>query len=339
MNSKVRAIVFSTFGAPTEVTRVESRELPVLQADEVLVRVVAAPINPADLNIIEGKYAIRPALPATPGIEGAGVIEQVGEAVRTMRPGDLVLLPHDFGAWCEAGVVKAEDVIVVPRGIEPMQAAMLSINPPTALRLLRDFVELQPGEFVLQNAANSGVGRAVIQIAHARGLRTINLVRRAELADELRADGADFVFLDDDEVVSRIASVAGNAPPRLALNAVGGESALRLANALAVSGTLVTYGAMARQPLRVPNGLLIFKDLRWRGFWISAWTQRASADERAAMFGELFALAQRGVLHSPIERVYPIDAVAEALAHAQRGGRAGKILFGFGAPPVPTSRA
>ena len=108
-----------------------------------------------------------------------------------------------------------------------------------------------------------------------------------------------------------------------------GESALRLANAVTPGGTIVTYGAMSRQPLRIPNGLLIFKDLRWRGFWITPWSQRATPDESAAMFGELFALAQRGCLRSTVERLYSLDSCLEALAHANRSERTGKVLFAF----------
>ena len=324
-----RSIAFHTHGKPTEVTRLEEIEVASPGVGEVVIRTIASPINPSDINSIEGKYPVRPILPATPGAEGSGIVEQVGAKVDRVQPGDLVLLPRSYGAWKEGGLVKAEELFVVPRGIDPIQAAMLRVNPPTALRMLRDFVDLREGDFVLQNAGNSGVGRAVIQIAHALGLRTISLVRRASLIDELKEDGADFVFLDDEEAPPRIALATGGAPIALAFNAVGGESALRLANAVTHGATIVTYGAMSRQPLRIPNGLLIFKDLRWRGFWITPWGQRALPSERAAMFDELFALAQSGRLRTKIERLYPIDAFQEALAHAQQSGRSGKILFSF----------
>ena len=329
MITKVRAIVIHAHGAPAEVARIEEIEVPPPDAGEVFVRTIAAPINPADLNFIEGKYPVGPVLPATPGAEGAGVVERVGPDVDRVKAGDLVLLSRSYGAWREGGIANAEDLVVVPRGIDPIQAAMLRINPATAMRMLLDFVKLNEGDFVLQNAGNSAVGRAVIQLAHARGLRTISVVRRAALIDELKADGADFVFLDDAAAPPRITLAAGGAPIPLAFNAVGGESALRLANAVTPGGTIVTYGAMSRQPLRIPNGLLIFKDLRWRGFWITPWNQRATPDERAAMFGELFILAQSGRLKSPVERLYPLDSFAEALAHAQRSERAGKVLFAF----------
>jgi trans-2-enoyl-CoA reductase len=267
----VSAIVIHEFGTPAEVVRVENVEVPPLDAKSARVRVLASPINPADLNVLEGKYPIRPELPGVPGVEGVGVVEEIGEGVKALHVGDHVMLPHGVGAWREAAVIAdaEEKLMVVPPEVPVEQAAMLRINPATALRMLRDFVTLSEGDFVIQNAANSAVGRLVIQIAKANGWRTINLVRRPELIDELRTLGGDVVLLDSDEVKDQIATATGGAPVKLALNCVGGESALRLANALAFGGTLVTFGAMSRQPLRIPNGLLIFKDLRWRGFWIT----------------------------------------------------------------------
>ena len=328
MKSKVMAIVFHAHGVPEEVAHAEEIEVAEPGADEALVRLLAAPINPADLNVIEGKYPLRPALPGVPGVEGAGVVEAVGPDVQNLRAGDRVLLPHGYGTWREAGVVKAENLVALPPEIPAEQAAMLRINPATALRMLRDFTELKTGDWILQNAANSAVGHAVIQLARAHGWRTVNVVRRAELIDELKAAGADAVLLEGDELPEQISAATGGAPMHLALNAVGGDSALRLAKALAPGGTLVTYGAMSRQPLRIPNGLLIFQDLRWRGFWISQWYRTAPPAAVAAMFAELFALAQSGVLHAPVERIYPLADCAAALAHAAQSGRAGKILFG-----------
>jgi trans-2-enoyl-CoA reductase len=181
---------------------------------------------------------------------------------------------------------------------------------------------------VIQNAANSAVGRLVIQIAKSAGWRTINLVRRPEMIDEMREWGGDVVVLDSEETKDGIAAAIGGAKVRLALNAVGGDSALRVANALAPGGTIVTFGAMSRQPLRIPNGLVIFKDLRWRGFWISQWYREAPAAAEGEMFAELFDLAARGALHSPVERVYPLSEATAAIAHAAKSQRAGKILFG-----------
>jgi mitochondrial enoyl-[acyl-carrier protein] reductase / trans-2-enoyl-CoA reductase len=327
---KVSAIVYHEYGDPASVLRVEQVELPEPQAGEVRVRMEAAPINPADLNTVEGKYPIRPPLPATPGVEGAGVIEAFGEGVGDLKIGDRVLVPHGVGSWCEACICKAEGVVKVPSGIASEQAAMLKINPATAWRMLHDFVDLKPGDWVIQNAANSGVGRAVIQIAKQLGIKTVNVVRRAELIVELDAEGADVVLIDGDDLRAQVAERTGKAKIPLALNAVGGESALNIANVLAAHGTHVTYGAMGRQPVRLPNGLLIFKDISFRGFWVSNWYSSASAEAKNEMFKNLFDFATRGILKTKVEKKFAIGDVREAVARALQGGRDGKIIFAFG---------
>jgi trans-2-enoyl-CoA reductase len=323
----VSAIVYHEHGDPASVVRVEQQELPEVKADEVRIRMLAAPINPADLNTIEGKYPIRPALPAVPGVEGSGVVEAVGEEVTHLNIGDQVLLPHGVGTWREACVCGAHGMIAVPETIPPEQAAMLKINPATAWRILHDFVELKAGDWVIQNAANSGVGRAVIQIAKHLGIKTVNLVRREELVSELEAEGADVVLIDGEDLRKRIPERTGGAKISLGMNAVGGESALHVANALASHGTHVTFGAMSLQPVRVPNGLLIFKDLRFRGFWITNWYERASASAKLEMFKHLFPLAEKGVLKTKVEKTYSIKEAREAILRAQQGGRDGKIVF------------
>lgn len=325
--TKCKAVTYAQHGPPLDVLQVTERPLPALQPGEALVQMRAAPINPVDLNVIEGKYPVRPALPAVAGSEGVGVVAAVGSNVRDLEIGAKVLVPHEFGSWRAAGVIAAEKLTAVPPEISDEQAAMLNINPPTAWRMLHDFVPLQPGDWILQNAANSGVGCAVIQIAHALGWRTVNVVRREELIPELQAQGADAVLLEGDELPAQIAAATGGAKILLALNAVGGDSALRLAKALAPGGTIVTYGAMGRQPLRIPNGLLIFNDQRWRGFWITHWYRVASKSEVAAMFKQLFPLVAAGIVQSKVERTYPLAEARAAVQHAMQSQRAGKILL------------
>lgn len=290
----------------------------------------AAPINPADLNQIEGKYPVKAALPATPGFEGAGIVVDVAADVKDLSSGTLVILPHNVGTWRDAVAVKADELIVVPTGIKPTDAAMLKINPMTAWRLLHDYVDLAPGDWLIQNAANSAAGRAVIQIAHELGYKTVNVVRRTELMDELQAEGGDVVLVDSENLRKEVGDAVG-APIRLALNAVGGESALRLANCLAPSSTLVTYGAMSLQPLKIPNGLLIFKDLRFRGIWINKWYDNATHAERMEAFDQLFGMARRGLLRTKVEKAYPLTEVKAAVGHAARGQRRGKVIFEFAA--------
>lgn len=323
----VSAIVYHEHGNPAEVVRVEKQELPELKNGDIRIRILAAPINPADLNTIEGKYPVRPPMPAVPGVEGAGVVEAAGEEVTHLNIGDQVLVPHGVGTWREACVCPGHGVVAVPEGIDPAQAAMLKINPATAWRMLHDFVELKPGDWVIQNGGNSGVGRAVIQISKELGLRTVSIVRRKELIAELEAEGADVVLTDDVDFRKEIPARTGGAKIKLGLNSVGGESALHVANALAPHGTHVTFGAMAMKPVTIPNGLLIFKDLRFRGFWVTKWYEEATVAERQEMFKQLFALAGRGILKTKIEREYPISEAKEAILRAQQGSRDGKIVF------------
>jgi mitochondrial enoyl-[acyl-carrier protein] reductase / trans-2-enoyl-CoA reductase len=327
----INAAVYETHGNPADVLHVESRPWPTPSAGKVTVKMRAAPINPADLNQIEGKYPVRAQLPATPGFEGAGIVAEVHRDVTNVNADALVILPHNAGTWRDAVAVRADELVVVPAGIEPVHAAMLKINPMTAWRLLHDYVDLARGDWLIQNAANSAAGRAVIQIAHELGYKTVNVVRRSELIGELRAEGGDVVLVDNENLRHEVEDAIGGPPIRLGLNAVGGESALRLANCLAPGSTLVTYGAMSLQPLKIPNGLLIFKDLRFRGIWINKWYDNATPAQRMEAFQHLFEMAKRGLLQTKMEKAYPLSEVKTAVAHAARGQRSGKIIFEFAA--------
>jgi len=329
MNKTINAAVYEKHGNPAEVLNVETRLWPTPAANEAIVKMRAAPINPADLNQIEGKYPVRPELPATPGFEGAGVVVELGAGVSGLTKGALVILPHSVGTWRDAVAVRAQELVVVPDGIEPVQAATLKINPLTAWRLLHDYVDLQKGDWLIQNAANSAAGRDVIQIAHELGYKTVNVVRRADVIDELRAQGGDVVVVDSENLRDEVKSATSGASIRLGLNAVGGDSALRLTNCLAPGGTLVSFGAMSLQPLKIPTGLLIFKDLRFRGIWINKWYDNATPSERVEAFRPLFDMAARGLLKTKIDKAYRLGEVKAAVAHAAQGKRSGKIIFEF----------
>jgi trans-2-enoyl-CoA reductase len=262
-------------------------------------------------------------------MEGAGVAVDVGSAESDVAVGDQVILPHNFGTWREACAVKASTLVVVPSQIEPLQAAMLKVNPITAWRMLHDFVMLRTGDWFIQNAANSAAGRAAIQIGRELGLRSVNIVRRTEVMDELRRDGADVVLLDRESIREEVSAHTSGAQIRLALNAVGGESAIRMAKALAADATIVTYGAMSLQPLTIPNGMLIFKNLKFTGFWVNKWYDQATRDERAATFAPLFEMAKRGLLRTQVEKSYSLGEATAAVRHAMQNKRSGKVVFEF----------
>jgi trans-2-enoyl-CoA reductase len=204
---------------------------------------------------------------------------------------------------------------------------MLTVNPATAWRLLHDFASLQPGDWIAQNAANSGVGRAVIQLARHLGFRTLNVVRRPELLDELRALGGDVVVTEEVDLRREARALCGSTLPKLGLNSVGGSSALNIANALAPGSPHVTIGAMARQPLKIPNGLLIFQNLAFRGFWLRRWKENSPAAEIQSTYTTLADLLHRGILHTPLQQILPLSEAPAALAAAMQDKRTGKILL------------
>jgi NADPH:quinone reductase-like Zn-dependent oxidoreductase len=316
-------ITFAGFGNPEDVVAVEKFEVGQPGPGQVLLRMESAPINPADLNFIEGVYGLKPSLPAAAGLEGCGTVLATGDGVSSPADGDRVVILRGHGSWSSHLICPAADVLAIPREIPAVQACMLKVNPMTAYRMLAEGTSAPvAGSWVAQNAANSGVGQCVIQIARALGLKTINLVRRDDAIASLQALGADCVMLDEPGVVEK-------APgrPSLALNAVGGDSATRLMDLLADGGCMTTYGAMSRQGVKVPNKFLLFKGITLRGFWLTRWLREASAEEIAASYDRLAALMADGKLAMAVEKSYPLAAAADAIRHAKQGGRQGKILL------------
>jgi len=322
-----KQLIFSTYGKPAEVLELEREILISLAPDagQVLVRIQAAPINPADLNLIEGTYGVRPELPATPGIEGCGVVED-GNSTE-FEAGDAVIFLRRASTWASHATVSAASLFKLPPGIDLMQAAMLKVNPATAWRLLHGFGDLEKGEWIVQNVGNSAVGRCVIQLARDLDIRTISFVRRSELFDELRGLGADHVFLDDEGGLGAAKEVLGGANAALAFNAVGGESALRLMKLLRESGSHITYGAMGRKPVTIPNGLLIFRDIQVRGLWLSRWLETAPPAEIHEVYENLAARVAKGKLVQPIDSSFSLEDFPAALARLEAPDRCGKILF------------
>jgi len=316
------ALIYQGSGNPAEVLSLVPVELPALGEADVAVEMIAAPINPADINMVEGSYPIAPPVPAVGGNEGVGRVTAVGAGVRNLAVGDLVIprLPA-WGTWRTHAVSPADKLMRVPPGLPAVAAATLAVNPCTALRMLEDFVGLSSGDVVVQNGANSAVGQAVIQIARSRGIRTVNIVRcrpgHEEVIQRLEELGGDVVTTDAG--VRRAVAAAGLPRARLALNMVGGASAASAAKMLEDGGTLVTYGGMSRQPAHIPTGLLIFKDIRARGFWLSRWVEENSVEERYRMFEQLQPLVASGQL-TLRTRGFHINNFRAAVAHATSTG-------------------
>ncbi len=307
----MRAVQLTAYGDPIEGLRfVDIPEPEAPGANQVLIGVQFSPLNQSDLLLARGIYASRPALPTVIGNEGVGRVLAVGPGVENVKVGDRVLAPLSSFTWRERMVISA--------------SGLFAINPPTSSLLLSEYVDLKPGEWVVQNSANSGVGRWVIAFAKARGLKTVNIVRRPELVAELKAIGGDVVVVDSPDITKEIKAAVGQAELRLALDGVSGPAAGVLASTLSPHGTLVSYAAMSLGPMSISPLDVIFKPVTVRGFWLGHPESAAKSAPAVAQAAEMIASGQ---VHIPVAATYPLSSIKEAVAHAQRGG---KILLDVG---------
>ncbi len=237
------------------------------------------------------------------------------------------MLPVGCGSWSTHIVAEAALLVPLPNEVDPLQLAMMTINPPTAALLLSEFVDLEQGEWVIQNAANSAVGLYLVQLARHRGHRTVSVVRRDDAADVVREAGGDVVLVDGDDLPKRVADATGGAKIRLGIDAVGGAATGRIASSLTRSATLVNYGRMGAEPCMVEPGAFIFRDLTLKGFWLATWFGSASEQERRVLYTEIGSLIAAGTLHAPIHATYDVAEIEDAIAAAASGGRSGKILI------------
>jgi trans-2-enoyl-CoA reductase len=301
--------------------------LPPLTEGQALIKVLAAPINPSDVLTLTGGYGILPPLPAVGGNEGVGVVAELGPGVTSPPVGQTVLLPVGGGTWATHLVADAKKLMPLPNEVDPLQLAMMTVNPPTAYLMLREFVELAPGDWVIQNVANSGVGEYLIQLAKIRGLKTVNVVRRESAVPAVKAMGGDVVLVDGDDLSKRVASATGGAKIRLGIDAVGGRATDHLAGCLTEGGVLVNYGMMSGEPCVVSPASFVFRDVTLRGFWLAMWFRKATPAQQMAVFGELAKLIATGKLKARVQATYDISAIKDAVAAAATGERDGKILI------------
>ncbi len=322
----MKAVQFSQFGVPHEVASlVDAPDPAAPAAGQVAVDLLCSPVNPADLLLLAGDYGHRPALPAVGGLEGVGRVSAVGDSVSHLVVGDRVLLRG--ACWCERSLVTAGGLSALPAAAPTEQLAMLTVNPPTAWGLLHDYGKLAPGDWVIQNAANSGVGTILIVLAKRLGLRTISVVRRDALVAPLRQLGGDIVLVDGPDLPERVrAAISGGRLP-LAVDAIGGEATARLAASLDDDGRVVNYGLLSGQPCQVAGRELVFRGVRLEGFWLAKWFGRHSLIDITQVYSKLAGMLSDGTIAVPVEARYPLSRVREALAHAAREGRDGKILL------------
>ncbi|KAH0543689.1 hypothetical protein FGG08_002005 [Glutinoglossum americanum] len=353
--TQAKALLYSKYGEPKDVLSLHTHSISPAHSTRLTLRFLASPINPADINQIQALYPVRPSFTsilgtaqpsAVAGNEGVAEVISVGSSVKTLQKGDWVLMKHSgFGTWRTHAEADESDVLRIEKhGITPIQAGTVSINPCTAHRMLKDFYPLQPGSWFVQNGANSGVGRAAIQLGKLWGLRSINVVRDrpalAELKKELQDLGADHVVTEDEVLESRFPdrvkewTRGGRESIMLALNCVGGKPTTALTKVLSPGGHVVTYGAMSKKPLQLPASALIFRDLHFHGFWVSQWAEKHS-EERVRTVGEILEMMRSGVIADvPVMELEwgweTKEAVLkEAVQGTLEGFRGGKGVFVF----------
>jgi mitochondrial enoyl-[acyl-carrier protein] reductase / trans-2-enoyl-CoA reductase len=321
----MKKVEITDYGTPENVAHcVEAPDVGPPGSGEIVFDVLAFPINPADISFCRGNYRLHPPLPATPGAECVGRVTAVGAGVSDIRPGDLVANMQREN-WVQRRRIAARDAIPLPTGLDLEQAAMLRINPATALLLLEDHVALQPDDWLIQNVANSAVGRHLIVLAKAKGLHSINVVRRDDVAGELTALGADVVLDDGLDLPARARQAVGGAPIRLGIDAVSGEACKRIADSVADGGVVVTYGSMSGADPVISRPALS-RGISLKSFMLGDGLAKRPMAAVRALYADLAAQLLDGVLKAPVDATYPIDEIKSALAHAQRGGRHGKVL-------------
>jgi NADPH:quinone reductase-like Zn-dependent oxidoreductase len=326
----MRVIEFAKFGPPEEVLSVVERPSPEPGAGEVVIRLEASPIHLADLKRITGKPWFRSSVfPAVPGYEGVGKVERLGPGVTDVAVGERVFLPIGFGAWREEILAPAEGLWRADPNGAPEQLALIPINLRTAYLMLRAIKPLEPGDWFIQNAANSNVGYYMIRLARRMGLRSVNVVRRPELVAQLTGFGADICLLDGPDLAERVAAATGGAPIALGIDAVSGEATDRIAACLAPDGVVANYGFLTEQDCRISPERMMFTGVSLRSFLTSRPMALMSGAEIAAMHADIDEFLAGETLNAPIAGVYPFSEVHAACAHEARTGREreGKIIL------------
>ena len=322
----MKGLQLTGYGAPADVLKlVELPDPSPPGANEIIIDVEASPIEPTDQYIIAGIYGELPPLPHFVGCTGVGRVMAVGPNVKHLKVGDRTLVPINGKAWVTRLKTDASWLRPLPDG-DVNQLSMLGMNPVTALLLLTEFVALTRGDWLISTAANSAVGRAIIPIAKGRGYRTVNLVRRPELVDELKALGGDVVLVDGPDLSERIEKMTGISKFPLVLDGVGGATTQRLLDCLGLYGKLVIWSAMGGEPSPINNVPIIFNGQSLHGFWIMNWLKVPGNVERLdGLYAELAPLVASGAIALPVVGEFGLDQYVDALALASKFR--GKVIF------------
>lgn len=327
---RFRRAFHERYGDPREVLHLVEVDEETPAADEIVIRMEAAAMHIADLRTIEGADMFRNPLPRTPGFEGIGRVVRVGSAVTTYSIGDRVFPALASGTFSEQVRCAANRCMPAPEG-DAAQLSLLTVNGPTAAVLLDDFVKLEAGDWLIQNAANSNCGRFVLQLARQRGVKTINVVRRTEMVDELTEMGGDVVLIDGPDLAERVFAVTSGAPIRLGIDAVAGSATRRIAECLSADAQLVCYGAMSSQHCELDFYRLFRLGIEFHALSFVRQLSKRSAPEVRALYADLAEKIATGALSARIAGRYRLEEIIAACSQAAMTGsdRDGKVVIVF----------
>ena len=325
----MRSVIYSSFGDPAEVLQLAERPTPNPGAGQVRIKSTLSPIHNHDLWTIRGQYGYKPPLPAVGGTEVAGVIDAIGEGVVHVKVGQRVVVAGIHEAWADHVLAPAAAVIPLPDAISDEVGCQLIAMPLSAVMLL-EYLHLEPGQWFIQNTANGAVGKTLAMLANARGIHVVNLVRREAGIAELAEVGiGNAVSTDSDGWKKRVRELVGEASLAAGVDSVGGDASGDIFGLLGENGTLVSFGAMSNEPMRLSSGDAIFKQATVKGFWASKIFEVTSGADKARMVGELIRLAASGELKLPVEAVFDLENAALAAAASAKSARKGKVLLRF----------
>ncbi|MEM9529451.1 MAG: zinc-dependent alcohol dehydrogenase family protein [Pseudomonadota bacterium] len=325
----MRALRQNAFGAAADVVELVETADPMPGPGEALLRVEAAAMHLADVKFVSGEAGFRFfGVPRWMGEEGVARIETLGPDVEGLTVGERVFVPRGVGAFRDCGCVPAADLMKAPEG-DAEQLALTMVNGLTAFLLLNDYARAKPGEWIIQNGANSSCGRYLVALARRKGVRTVSLVRRAELIDELRPLGADVVLVDSgdpDAMAEQVGRATDGAPVVAGIDCVAGAATVTIARSLAPGGRVINYGFMTGEACH-----MAFHDLFLREVTLEGMNMRHGYSPGALtqIYQQLADLIASGDLKAAIAGTYSLDNFLEAYAHQQRTGkdRKGKIII------------
>ena len=323
----MRSATYDHFGKPSEVLSLGDRPTPEPKANEVRVKTILASIHNHDLLTIRGQYGFKPELPAIGGSEAVGIIDAVGSEVKHLKVGQRVAAASVQATWAEYFVASADMIFPVPDSLNDEMAAQLIAMPLSALMMI-EFLELQPGQWVIHNAANGAVGKSLAMLAAARGIKTINLVRSSDALVELEAlDIKNNISTSDADWKDQVRHIVGDEVISAAVDSVGGENSGELLSLLGHYGTLASFGLMSGKPMAINPTDMIFKQAVMKGFWGSKLSQEMSVENKQRLVNELIERAVDGKLKLPVEATFDLADITKAVDGKLQSGKKGKVLI------------